>query len=44
MNYTDLVEKAQGNEKLLKEMGLIRSEGRDYVMKEGDIALFRFNS
>jgi len=26
-----------------KEKGLIRSEGKDYVMKDGDIVLFRFN-
>ncbi len=26
-----------------KEKGLIRSEGRDYVMMDGDIVLFRFN-
>jgi len=32
-----------GDEKILKEKGLIRSEGRDYVMKDGDICLFRFN-
>jgi GTP-binding protein YchF len=26
-----------------KEKGLIRSEGKDYVMRDGDIVLFRFN-
>ncbi len=26
-----------------KEKGLIRSEGKDYVVKDGDIILFRFN-
>ena len=26
-----------------KEKGLLRSEGKDYVMKDGDITLFRFN-
>lgn len=26
-----------------REQGLVRSEGRDYVMKDGDITLFRFN-
>ena len=26
-----------------KEKGLVRSEGTDYVMKDGDIVLFRFN-
>jgi len=27
----------------VKEAGLYRSEGKDYVMKDGDIVLFRFN-
>ena len=26
-----------------KEAGLVRSEGKEYVMKDGDIVLFRFN-
>jgi len=26
-----------------KEKGLVRSEGRDYEMKDGDVVLFRFN-
>ena len=26
-----------------KEKGLIRSEGKDYVVKDGDVVLFRFN-
>ena len=26
-----------------REAGLYRSEGKDYVMKDGDIVLFRFN-
>lgn len=26
-----------------KEKGLLRSEGRDYVMKDGDVTVFRFN-
>ncbi len=29
--------------KAAREQGLIRSEGRDYVVKDGDILLFRFN-
>jgi ribosome-binding ATPase YchF (GTP1/OBG family) len=29
--------------KLAKEKGLIRSEGREYVVQDGDILLFRFN-
>ena len=26
-----------------KEKGLVRLEGKDYVMNDGDIVLFRFN-
>ena len=26
-----------------KEKGLVRSEGKDYVMRDGDVVLFRFN-
>ena len=26
-----------------KEQGLVRSEGKDYVFKDGDVVLFRFN-
>ena len=40
-SYTDMME--QGSEKALKELGLMRSEGKEYVMQEGDIVLFRFN-
>lgn len=32
-----------GSEKAAKEKGLMRSEGRDYVMKDGDVTVFRFN-
>ena len=28
---------------IAKEAGLVRSEGKEYVMKDGDIVLFRFN-
>jgi len=28
---------------LAREKGLVRSEGKEYVMKDGDIVLFRFN-
>ena len=34
---------AGGNMAAAKEKGLVRSEGKDYVMKDGDIVLFRFN-
>ncbi|MDR0897860.1 MAG: redox-regulated ATPase YchF [Oscillospiraceae bacterium] len=39
--YDTLMEK--GGMAACKELGLVRSEGREYVMKDGDITLFRFN-
>jgi len=32
-----------GSYKAARELGLVRSEGRDYVVQDGDILLFRFN-
>lgn len=32
-----------GSETAAKEKGLIRSEGKDYVMQDGDVVVFRFN-
>ncbi|MGL5255774.1 MAG: redox-regulated ATPase YchF [Proteocatella sp.] len=32
-----------GNLASAKEKGLVRLEGKDYVMKDGDVVLFRFN-
>ena len=29
--------------KKAKELGKVRSEGKEYVMKDGDVVLFRFN-
>lgn len=34
---------AAGSMAAAKEKGLVRSEGKDYVVKDGDIILFRFN-
>ncbi len=34
---------ANGSMTACKEKGLVRSEGKDYVMKDGDIVEFRFN-
>ena len=34
---------AQGSMNACKENGLVRSEGKEYVMKDGDVVLFRFN-
>ena len=39
--FDTLVE--NGSMAACREKGLIRSEGKDYVMKDGDITLFRFN-
>lgn len=39
--YADLV--AAGSELAAKEAGKARSEGKDYVVKDGDTILFRFN-
>ena len=39
--YNDLVE--CGSEKVAKEKGLMRSEGKEYVVQEGDVMLFLFN-
>ncbi len=35
--------KACGTMAAAREKGLVRSEGRDYVMQDGDVVLFRFN-
>jgi len=35
--------KACGSMTVAKEKGLIRSEGKEYVMHDGDVVLFRFN-
>lgn len=39
--YKDLVE--TGSMAAAKEKGLVRSEGKDYLVQEGDVMLFRFN-
>ena len=39
--FDDLM--ACGSMVAAKEKGLVRSEGKDYVMKDGDVVLFRFN-
>ena len=35
--------KELGSMNACKEKGLVRSEGKDYVMQDGDVTLFRFN-
>ncbi len=39
--YDDLM--ANGSMNAAKEKGLVRSEGKEYVVQDGDIILFRFN-
>jgi GTP-binding protein YchF len=41
ISFNDLV--ACGTMTAAKEKGLVRSEGKEYVMQDGDIVLFRFN-
>ena len=41
VHFNDLME--CGSMTAAKEKGLVRSEGKEYVMKDGDIVLFRFN-
>ncbi len=39
--YTDLM--SLGSMVACKEKGLVRSEGKEYVVKDGDVILYRFN-
>lgn len=39
--YADLI--THGSMNAAKEKGLVRSEGKEYVVQEGDVLLFRFN-
>ena len=41
VTYNDLIR--EGSMVACKEEGLVRSEGKEYIMKDGDIVLFRFN-
>lgn len=41
VSFDDLME--LGSMQAAKENGKIRSEGKDYIMQDGDIVLFRFN-
>ena len=41
VHFNDLVD--CGSLAAAKEKGLVRSEGKDYIMKDGDVVLFRFN-
>lgn len=41
MNYADLIQ--LGSQAAVKEKGLLRIEGKDYTVKDGDVMLFRFS-
>ena len=41
INYKDLIN--CGGYTHAKEKGLVRSEGKDYIMQDGDVVIFRFN-
>ena len=41
ISYEDLI--ANGSIAAAKEKGLVRSQGKEYVMQDGDVVLFRFN-
>lgn len=41
MSFNDLI--TYGSEQAVREKGLMRIEGKDYVVKDGDIMYFRFN-
>ena len=41
IGYDDLVK--AGSISAAKELGLVRSEGKEYIVKEGDVMVFRFN-
>ena len=41
VSYDDLMR--EGSMNAVKEKGLLRSEGKEYIMQDGDIVLFRFN-
>ena len=41
VSYDDLVK--EGSMNAAREKGLVKLEGKDYIMQEGDIVLFRFN-
>ena len=41
VSFDDLMK--YGSMSAVKENGLARQEGKDYVMQDGDIVLFKFN-
>ena len=43
IGYDEFINTCGGSMTAAKEKGLVRSEGKEYVMQDGDIVLFRFN-
>ena len=43
IGYDEFINTCGGSMTAAKEKGLVRSEGKEYVMHDGDIVLFRFN-
>ena len=41
ISYEDMIK--HGNEHAVKEKGLMRVEGKDYIVRDGDVVYFRFN-
>ena len=41
VSYSDLIK--EGNMVIAREKGLVRSEGKEYIMQDGDVVLFKFN-
>lgn len=41
VSYNDLIK--EGTMIAAKEKGLVRSEGKEYIMQDGDVVLFKFN-
>ncbi|WP_131068540.1 DUF933 domain-containing protein, partial [Clostridioides difficile] len=41
ISFNDLVE--HGTMAAAKEKGLVKLEGKEYIVKDGDVILFRFN-
>ena len=41
MRYEDLIK--LGSQQAVKDKGLYRSEGKEYIVQDGDVIYFRFN-
>ena len=41
VSFDDLIK--EGSMNSAKEKGLVRAEGKEYIMKDGDVVLFKFN-